>query len=728
MREATTEKHDRPKPIPRVWVGTSTSLPPLGGGRIVSRFPHVARLIKWTAWCFVHCALCLIATACANIGSPEGGPRDYNPPRVLRTSPQQGALNVKGNKVEIVFDEIVNIKDQQKKVVVSPVQKEPALIRALGKKVTVEFRDTLQASTTYVVDFTNAIEDNNEGNPLDGYAFSFSTGADIDTLRVSGIVLRASDLEPMQHVIVGLHSNLNDSAFTRLPLERITRTNDRGQFTIMGLRPGRYRVYALNDVDGDYRMARTEDIAFFDQVVEPTAQTFTSQDTVFTYDHRIDTVAEGMHTRFLPDNVLLSMFNEGYQQLYLKKVSRPTNSKLLVQFGAAVDSLPTLRILSPVNHATDWHRLERTARGDSLVYWLTDSALIKSDSISIEMRYQRLDSTEHITWTTDTIAFSYRKPAYLVKQEEQERKERAKLQAELQQLLDKQAAGKDIDTEQLRELEKELEVPVPVVKVEPVKKGTLEVTDTLKLKFDAPLASIDPAGMRLEMKRDTLWQTVPDIAPLQPVNDFDLFTYYLPATFTPDSTYRFTVDSLAVASVYGLHNATLSFEFKIRALEEYANLRLKVNVTDSAFVDLLDSKGAVVRTIPVAGGTAVVPHVIPGTYYLRLTLDRTGNGRWDTGNYALHLQPEDVYYYPKAVKLRRNWDVDQQWNIYETALDMQKPEAIRKNKPEKRKNALEPDTKKKNGEEEEEDDEFNSRGFGRGTYSGDKYRDYQNRR
>ncbi|MBQ7691948.1 MAG: Ig-like domain-containing protein [Muribaculaceae bacterium] len=718
MRDAKSKKRDAECAATLLWPGA---------------LRHRASCIAHGALLLVHCVLCLLLAGCANIGSPEGGPRDYTPPRVLRTSPEMGAVNVTSNKVEITFDEIVNIKDQQKKVIVSPVQHDPPLIRALGKKITVELRDTLLPGTTYVIDFSNAIEDNNEGNPLDGYAFTFSTGPEIDSLRVSGIVLRASDLEPMQHVLVGLHSNLSDTAFSRLPFERVTRTNDLGQFTVMGLKPGRYHAFALNDADGDYRMARTEDIAFLDEVLIPTTATFTSQDTTFTFDHRVDTVVQAEHTRYLPDGVLLTMFNEGYEQLYLRKASRPSASKLLVQFGAAIDTLPELRLLQPQLARSDWNRLERTARGDSLVYWLTDSTLIKADTLMVQMRYQGVDSTERIVWHTDTVRFGYRKPRYQVKLEEEEQKEREKLQGELQHLRDQLAAGKPVEEADIRDLEKQLEVPVPKLKLTAVKSGTLEVTDTIKLKVDAPIAAIAPGGFHIEMKRDTLWVPMAGVPEPQPASEYDLFTYSLPMALTPDSTYRLTVDSLAMTSVYGLGNDPLTVELKVRALEEYANLTLRVNVRDSAFVELLDGTGKVQRTVPVQGGVAALPNVLPGAYYARLTLDSNGNGRWDTGNYAQHLQPEEVYYYPKTLKLRRNWDVEQQWNIYETALDLQKPEAIRKNKPEKRKNALEPDKKKKkpgqNGEEdEEEEDEFNSQSFGRDTYSGNKYRDFQNQR
>ncbi|MBR1803448.1 MAG: Ig-like domain-containing protein [Muribaculaceae bacterium] len=671
--------------------------------------------------------MALLVQACANIGSPEGGPRDYTPPVAVKMSPEMGAVNFKGNKVEITFNEIVNIKDQQKKVVVSPVQHDMPLIRAMGKKVTVEFRDTMKPETTYVIDFSNAIEDNNEGNQLDGFAFTFSTGPEIDTLRMSGIVLNASNLEPAQHILVGLHTNLNDTAFTHLPLERITRTNDRGQFTIMGLKPGKYHVFALNDIDGNYRMARTEDIAFANRVYEPSVTTFESMDTIFTFDHKVDTVMHAVHTDFLPNNVLLSLFNEHYQSLYLKTSSRPSPNKLHLLFGAAVDSLPQLEILRPAAHAADWYRLERTARSDSLTYWLTDSTLIKSDTITVAARYQRVDSTDHVVWYQDTIHFAYIKPPYLRKQEEEVRKDREQKAKRLQELRDKQAKGQEVDAAEIQELEKESVVPKPKLKMDFVKKGTLEVYDTIKVKFDTPINSWNDQAVKLEMKHDSLWTPLPAPA-FVPQDEYDLMTYSLPMSFEPDSSYRIIINAGAVTSVYGLPSDSIGMEFKVKALEEYANLQVRVNVRDSAFVELLDGSDKPVRQAPVVNGVVDFENVLPATYYMRLTLDTNGNGRWDTGNYAQHLQPEEVYYYPQPVKLRRNWDVDQQWNIYATALDLQKPEAIRKNKPEQKKNAVEQKKKKNGTDEEEDEDEFNSSGFANPSYSGNKYDDFQRNR
>lgn len=682
---------------------------------------------------FAHIVMALLAAlvlaACANIGSPEGGPRDYTPPRVVKTSPEAGAVNVKGNKVEITFNEIVNIKDQMKKVSVSPVQKDQPIIKSLGKKVVVEFRDDMQPNTTYTIDFSNAIEDNNEGNQLDGYAFSFSTGDDIDTMRIAGIVLRARDLEPMQHVLVGAYSQcLDDTAFTRLPMERITRTNSRGEFTLMGLKPGHYRVFALSDMDGDYHMARTEDYAFCDTVIEPSTDTYTSTDTIFTFDHRVDSVMTATHTQFLPNDVLLSMMNEDFRSLYLKKTERTAPDRLHVLMSTASPQRPKLDIISPVEHDQDWAAVQATSRNDSLYYWLTDSALIRTDSIKVAITYLRTDSTDQLSWKTDTVNFWHRKTGAEIKQEQQEKREQEQLEKRIKQLEQKELQGK-LDEEEMQELEvARRPKPVPTFKFEPVTKATIEVYDTITFTTPVPLLGIDPAGVHLHVKPDSLWIPVGHVPAL--VATGDGLTYQLPMALEPGGTYRLTVDSLAATSIHRLHNDTLRIEVKVKQLEEYANLVMQLDVRDSAFVELVDANDNVMRTAHVVAGKADFANVPPATYYARVILDRNGNGRWDTGNYLKHLQPEEVYYYPKPLKLRRNWDVEQQWNIYETPLDLQKPEGVKRNKPEQSKNKFDRAGKKKQNadDEEEEVDEFNANGFGNNTYSGNKYKDYQNNR
>ena len=156
------------------------------------------------------CALCMILCACffacARMGSPDGGPYDETPPKVVHTSPKFGAANETNVKrVTIEFDEIVKIENASEKVVISPPQIQQPEIEANGRRITVTLLDTLKPDMTYTIDFADAIVDNNEGNPYGDYAFTFSTGEQVDTFQVSGHVLNAEDLEPIKGMLVGLY-------------------------------------------------------------------------------------------------------------------------------------------------------------------------------------------------------------------------------------------------------------------------------------------------------------------------------------------------------------------------------------------------------------------------------------------------------------------------------------------------------------------------------------------
>ena len=147
--------------------------------------------------------------SCASIGRPDGGPYDETPPRFIGSTPEAGALNNKRTKVSLMFDEFIKLEKATEKVVVSPPQIQQPEIKASGKRIQVNLLDSLKPNTTYTIDFSDAIVDNNEGNPLGNFAFTFSTGTEIDTMEVAGTMLDASNLEPIKGMLVGLHSNLN---------------------------------------------------------------------------------------------------------------------------------------------------------------------------------------------------------------------------------------------------------------------------------------------------------------------------------------------------------------------------------------------------------------------------------------------------------------------------------------------------------------------------------------
>ena len=679
-------------------------------------------------------AMAVTIISCANIGMPEGGPRDYTPPVMLRSNPAPGAVNFTGKKIEIAFDEIVNLKDQTTRVVVSPSTKNQPIIRAQGKKITVEFQDDLEPNTTYVIDFTDAIEDNNEGNVLEAFSFAFSTGDHIDSLQVSGMVLRARDLEPMKNVVVGLHSCLDDSAFTTLPLERLSRTNSRGEFTLRNVAPGDYHIFALRDADGDYKMARTEDIAFLDKVITPRVGSFNSQDTVFTFDHRIDTIVSATHTEYLPNDVLLCLFNEDFKSIYLKKSERPAANKLHVLFSAPMPQEPQFTLLKPHAGQEPWYIMETREAGDSLMMWLTDSTLINADSIVVKMDYLYTADNDSLTLKTDTLTFAMRNRNAQIKEKEKAAREREKHEKELAKLKEKlnkqRAAGKDTT-----DLAMEIKGLTDMLKEKPAllelktMGGTAEITDSLSITSTSqPIGDIDMAGLHLEIMNpdDSTWSNV-NIPRLVPCNKWNVFRWVAPMALKPGADYRFTIDSLAVKSIYGIACDSIKTKFKVKGEEEYANLHVNcLGFEGKAFAMLLDRQGKVLRKVDVLGNYADFYDMPPESYYVMMVLDANGNGVWDTGNYSMHLQPEEVFYYPNAVKLKKYSDITLTWNIYDTPVNLQKPEAIKQNKPEERSSAL----KKKNNtgntgdnDDEEEDDEFNSNGFMNNTYSGDKYRD-----
>ncbi len=702
--------------------------------------------------------------SCANIGRPEGGPRDMDPPIFVGSDPKPNAIKVRKNKVELTFDEIITLKDQQTKVVVSPAQKENPVIRSGGRKITVEFRDSMLPGTTYVIDFSNAIQDNNEGNPLEDFSFAFSTGDSIDTLAISGIVLHALTLEPQQGVVVGVHSCLDDTAFARVPLERIARTNSFGQFTLRNLRAGSYRVYALNDLDRNYLFSRNEDMAFIKEVIVPSSHRETTLDTIFTQRNIVDTIMPCEHTVFTPNDLLLNMFNEGYRAQYLKKNERPEDKKLLVTFAAFADSLPRLRIIKPEQHAANWCRIERTERFDSIVYWLTDSALIKCDSIITEMQYFKTDSTDNLALVTDTVPFilknTYKKKMEQeAKKKEREEKELLKQMERERKQMDKQRKkeAKRRAKEERERLKRGLpptdstmvdssgvvQLPPDSVAIDSSKykkdpprlgfsiasSATIDVDARFQFRSAEPLDSVLQHGFHLYHfeEQDSVWNEIPcDTVSLD--HDYDPLNYGFDHKWEPGAQYRLVVDSLTVKGCYGLWNSTLEQKFTVKKLEEYANLFLTVtNAADTAFVELLDGSEKVVKTVPVVKGSADILNIVPGNYFLRLINDTNGNGRWDSGNFGLGLQPEEAFYFPKVLKMKKNWDVEQAWNLFETPVDRQKPDAIKKNKPE-RKKVWETEEEKKrkqkpgNGSGDEEDDEMED--FGNQFYSGDKYSDF----
>ncbi|WP_302574447.1 Ig-like domain-containing protein [uncultured Duncaniella sp.] len=621
-----------------------------------------------------------VMVACANMGRPEGGPRDELPPVYVRSNPAMGQLNFNGNKITVDFDENIQLDDAMNKIVVSPAQRNTPAISSNGRRVTIELRDTIMPNTTYTIDFADAVKDLNEGNVLDGFAMDFATGDTIDTLRISGMVFEARTLEPAQGMLVGVYSNTSDTAISTLPFERITKTNQLGQFTLRNLKAGSYRVYALNDINRDYHWDRSEDVAFYDVTISPTSEPTVVTDTLTRSTGERDSLVTRNATRFLPDDLLLTWFNEGYTSQYLKDYKRPERNKITFQFGAKSDTLPILRLLN-THRAGDeistWSTLDASPTLDTLTYWISDTSLVSLDSITIEATYLRTDTLDNLTWGTDTLKFNMRP--------EKKKKEKKKKNDE----------------------EEDSIPPVPHMELRISSGNSQDLHKGLTLTAGTPIQRFDTTAVKLEIQVDTLWYNIvpPSFSRPEPLHPM-VFT--APYKWEEGSKYRLTIDSAAVVDIYGLDNVQLVHEFTTKKSEDYSAISFNVSGLDGrkGIVEVLSSSDKPVAAAPVNGSLATIQYLSPGTYYARLFIDANDDGEWTTGSIADSIQPEEVYYYPKKINLKKNWTIEQSWNINELPVDQQKPQEIKKNKPKRKKG--DPDERPTDEEEEDEffDDPF----------------------
>lgn len=607
--------------------------------------------------------------ACASTGMPDGGPYDETPPKFVRATPEPNATNNKRKKISIEFDEYIKLDKASEKVIISPPQNEAPEVKVSGHRVLVEFFDTLRENTTYTIDFGDAIVDNNEDNPLGNFAYAFSTGEHIDTMEVSGTVLSADNLEPVKGIQVGLHKNLEDSAFVKLPFDRISRTDSRGHFTIRGVAPGKYRIYALMDGNQNYLFdSKTEAVAFLDSLVVPDMRPAMRQDTVWNELDTLayDTIYEVHYTRFLPDNLILRSFKEENPMQYLVKSEREQLNRFSLYFSAKADTLPTIKGLD--FDEKDAFIIESNPRNDTIRYWIKDTVMCERDTLTFQMDYLATDTLGQLVPKTDTLRMvnkidKKRRMALAeeaLKKEEKERKKRAK-------------KG---DTLKVEPKFFAMSVDAP---------SSLDLNRNIVLKFEEPVEHIDTAAIHMAVKVDSLWEDIPfilmgdSVVPRQ---------YQILADWQPGQEYQLKIDSLGIKGIYGLYTNKVENQLKVKTLEDYGTLYLNiVGAGPHAIVQLLNSSDGVVRQQPVTDkNTCDFYFLQPSTkYYIRLFNDDNNNGVWDNGNYEEKRQPEEVYYFPKVWEMKANFEFEETWDIHAVPLDKQKLDEIKKQKPDEAK-------------------------------------------
>jgi hypothetical protein len=566
-------------------------------------------------------------SSCANIGMPSGGLKDTIPPVVVRSIPANNQINFKDNVIKVTFNELVKNQGLNEKFVVSPPVSKRPVFRMKGKTLIVELNDKLKQNTTYSLDFKDGIVDNNEGNRLRDLRLAFSTGPQVDSLRIVGFVKDAFNLEPAKNTTIMLYTHKSDTLVYKTVPDFIAKTDRQGFFAATNLPADSFTVYALSDVDNNLKYTPGVDsIAFLDNVIIPSAKYFPERDTTITGP---DTLVVFGKTRFYPDPVYLLRFFEKGFELRLDKFDHPNRKYLDLYF---TDSVKDTFNIEPLNFEPkdNWKYIETSPKMDSLRVWLTDSMVYNMDTLVFKLSYLQQDSLKNFYTKNDTVKFYF---TDVTQKAKNKRKERRKVERE---------------------------------------PASFSLNSNLKEKFDIysdivissaePIASFDTSKVTLLIKKDTLYTPIPFKIRKDSVNKR---RYIISRKWEFGDFYRLTIDSAAVRTIYNLPSNKFKNEFAIQDEEHYGKIIYNMqNVTGPTIIQLLtDSKDEVVlKSIEVdKSGEIVFPYLEPAKYLIKAVFDRNNNGRWDPGNLKEKIQPEEVIYYLSVIRVRENWDNRDTW-------------------------------------------------------------------
>ena len=576
---------------------------------------------------FISLFYLLFYTSCANIGSPTGGLKDSIPPVVVKTIPELRGTNFKGTDVRLTFDEFINSDEITEKLVVSPPMKKKPVIKMKGKTLIVEFAEELRKESTYSLDFKDAVSDNNEKNPIEDFRFSFSTGATFDSLKVVGYVKNAINQEPVEKALVLLHRQKEYTAFVDSVPDYIGKTDKEGLFMIDNVAPGSYRLYALADADNSLTYnSNSELIAFADSLIIPSAKYVAQTDTII---NEADTLAISGHVDYLPAPQYLMMFEEIKFDQYLDSYKRPQENKVDFFFAESLSDSFQVNLLKPAA-TKDWSYIESNLKRDSITVWLTDTVFSKTDTLKFELKYQVLDSLNQLVIKRDTIDMIYSAP----KTSKVKRKKDEPLPTPSINL-----------TNNINSTEHDLYRPIQIVAPE-------------------PLSSFDTTKVRLYSLEDTIKTPIP-IAVKNDTNS--VRKYFIEHRWKPNTSYLFQVDSAAAHNIYGYPSNKIDLKFRTQKEDFYGKITLTISgLSGPAIVQLLanDKDEKLLQKIQILeDGKIEFPYLKPEKYKIKIILDSNKNGQWDTGFLADGIQPEEVVYYPKIIKIRSNFEIEESWEI-----------------------------------------------------------------
>ena len=584
--------------------------------------------------------LLLFATAflsrCASMMTPTGGPRDTLPPVILNMTPDNFSVNrptVHHEKIYIEFDEFVQLKDQQKEFFTSPQMKKKPLVSMRGKGIVVQLRDTLEANTTYALNFGSAVRDNNEGNPLYSMRYVFSTGPTIDSMIFSGYTADSYKADSVSKSFIWF--------FPADSVENVAEYDStifkyNGIFIAQNLKPIPYRVYAVQDKnDNQMYEPGSDQVGFLEKSYNPAEM----PDFAMWYDSiRQYVTAE-------PQLYLRMFTDKAFRRQLLSQTERPLQHKAMLYFGAAhprierirFDSIPEDRVIVD----------PQTVGRDTIALWFNMPSSALPDTIKGEITYFKHDTVNVLQEVTEPLKLSWR----LIETKEQE-KEREKLERDRRKA---EAAGEEW-VEPKKENPFAYKLPLT---------GEINPENNLTVDFDYPLTRLDSAAMLLTLTRPD--NSIEDV-PVRFVRDTGLLRrWHIEAPWTSGGQYTLTIPKGAITDVAGFSNDSIVGKYTVLDPEKFATVKIHVKGKDDKakyILQLLDGSNALKQEKrDVTTGDWQFNYVPAGEIKFRIIEDMNGNGKWDTGNVVERLQPERAEIYANdegedTFATKTNWEVE----------------------------------------------------------------------
>lgn len=549
-------------------------------------------------------AAAVFQPSCANTTqAPTGGLKDTIPPVIRRVVPQSGAVSVPvhGTKIAFTFNEYVTVKDP-KGIFLSPPQKKSPKYKMRGKTVIVYFEEDLLPNTTYTLDLTGAIADNNEGNMFPGFTTVFSTGNEIDSMYVTGVVQDCNTLNPIKGATVMLYKDQRDSAvFLERPLAAV-KTDDWGYFALRNIQDTVYRVYAVVDGNGNNLYDPDEDrIAFLDTLFRPVNVVNDTVAELKKFDMKDTLACQSRKTE-----LRLNVFRERPSKQLLLNKKRTGDRSAYITFMAPDTRIDSLWFQGyPARDVITEFNIEK----DSLLLWLNNQRPMP-DSLHLCVKYWKTDTLGVLVPVTEKVSLV---------DESKPKSRAARKKIEHKDTICGLSLKADPETFEQYGISLEFDYP-PI----------LGAFDSLIFK------SINPRqkehAEKFGIKRDSLNLRKYIITPQVKIQD--------------GYEYFFKIPQRSFKDINGYWND--STEVKV-ALPKDDNLSIfTLNLTgvngNKYIVDLLDEKKSSILRSYIIDSDSVLnfPYLKKGKYSVRITEDLNRNGIVDTGNLLAHRQPEKV--------------------------------------------------------------------------------------